>query len=385
MSGIPSDSRLVSAYAYSNNSGVAANNPAATSEPTWFDRFSEHTGVANFVYVNGNPNGGASSSIQPTYTVPINTSDTFELNALNGSWTNDLCSFTLEFLNSSGSVVCVVHSPGLGSYSHQLRYGVSKTSYATAPQSGYAWTHGILTFTSTHVVFTNTRASNFNGSFSFACAADTITHMRVSDLAVRSTYWGNASAYVMMRRIEYGLPQTIDAITSGQLIPSPVSQLLVANWPLVGAETSGALVPTGFLTINNPQITEGLLSGTLTPTGFLTVNNPQIIDGLLSGAMSPSGSVLVSSYWLIEAVASGRLSPSEAAHILIDNLDPGAMEFAQIVGELELYSEVIRAAQLAGKIDLFGTMSVTPEHEAQVAGVLQLIDGEASFCGCGNG
>ena len=160
-----------------------------------------------------------------------------------------------------------------------------------------------------------------------------------------------------------GAQPLIDAIASGQLTPSPLSNLLLANWPLVGVEASGAL----------------------TPSGFLVVNNPQIIDGLLSGTMSPSGSVLVSSYWLIEAVASGRLSPSEAAHILIDNLDPGAMQFAQIVGELELYSEVIRSAQLAGKIELFGTMSVTPEHEAQVAGMLQLIDGEASFCGCGNG
>lgn len=182
-----------------------------------------------------------------------------------------------------------------------------------------------------------------------------------------------------------GAQPLIDAIASGQLTPSPLSNLLLANWPLVGVEASGALTPSGFLVVNNPQIIDGLLSGTLTPTGFLTVNNPQIIDGLLSGAMLPSGSMLVSSSWLIEAVASGRLSPSDAAHILIDNLDPGAMEFAQIVGELELYSEVIRAAQLAGKIDLFGTMSVTPEHEAQVAVLLQLIDGEASFCGCGNG
>ena len=155
----------------------------------------------------------------------------------------------------------------------------------------------------------------------------------------------------------------IDAILSGQLAPSPLSQLLVTNWPVIGVETSG----------------------TLSPSGFITINNPQIIEGLFSGAMSPTGSVMVSAYWLIEAVASGRMSPSQAAHILVDNLDPNQVNFAQIIGEIELYSRVILSARMAGKLDLSGTMLLTPEHEAQVAGTLRLIDGAASLCGCSNG
>lgn len=160
-----------------------------------------------------------------------------------------------------------------------------------------------------------------------------------------------------------GAQPLIDAIASGQLLPSPLSQMLVDNWPRIAIDMSGSMLPTG----------------------SVSVFNPQPITAEASGAMKPTGFVLVSAFWLIEAVASGRMKPSEAAHILIDNLDPGQVSFAQILGEIEFYSEMIRSAQIAGKMSLIGEMAFEGHHQAEVAGIIRIIDTEAAECGCGNG
>ena len=99
-------------------------------------------------------------------------------------------------------MVACIYTTGLGSFEHIVYYGASTSGGTTPGGSGYKWTNGIISFSSTNLIFTKTEASNYVNSFSYACNALTITKIRVSNVRAYSTYQlSAASAYVLMYRL----------------------------------------------------------------------------------------------------------------------------------------------------------------------------------------
>lgn len=192
--------RFASAYAGSNAVANVAFNPGATGDANWADNYGELGDHVSVDYQVGASGQGADTNVLTTITFPLNYEHTFHLEALNSTWTNDLADMSLEFLNASNAVVAALRTTTTNNYGNYLQYGASLAGLSNAGGAGYRQTNGDLTFSSTQMVYTKLNSSNYNDSFAFNCAANTITQVRVSGVRAKSTYTGSGSAYVLFQR-----------------------------------------------------------------------------------------------------------------------------------------------------------------------------------------
>lgn len=200
---VPRNSLLIAAYALGTtlSNSLRRFNIAATGEATFDSHFGEFGNGAVLYYSSSSP---ADSGTLATKTLAIDNSKAYNLDAKNGNWTNDKCVFNLEFLDASDNVVCVVKSPGTGSYAHVLQYGASLGSVVSTGTTGtYYQTGGNITFEAGLLRFTNTTpTTNYNNSFTFACNAKSITKVRISGVRAHETYSDASSgAWVRFQKI----------------------------------------------------------------------------------------------------------------------------------------------------------------------------------------
>lgn len=226
--------RFASAYAGSNAVGNTAYNPGATGDANWADNYGELGDHVAVDYVVGAAGQGADTNVLSTITFPLNYEHTFHIEAMNSTWSNDLADLSLEFLNASNAVVAAIRTTTTDNYGNYLQYGASLASLANTGGAGYRQTNGNLTFSATQMIYTKWNSSNYNDSFAFNCAANTITQVRVSGVRAKSTYTGSGSAYVLFQRYMASniLGQLAGTVTEEGL---PVSRTVRAYNRLTGA------------------------------------------------------------------------------------------------------------------------------------------------------
>lgn len=182
-----------------------------TTLETWDGYFSEYGEDAVLSYVGGNGISVEDTGVLSTKTLPFDTSLEYRFHCANTCWTDDLANIDLEFLNSSNAVVCAVRNTDSShNYASDLFYGASLSSMTQTGQATGSFnnqvTIGYITFTDTAIVFTSTASAEgsnaFNQSFSFNCAASTITQVRISNVRAKSTYTSGAgcAAYVVFHK-----------------------------------------------------------------------------------------------------------------------------------------------------------------------------------------
>lgn len=187
------NSILLSAHAGSNLYQAILFNKYDRAQAQWEEYFRETYDTGTFVNLIGTSGAGSDTGVIPTTTVDIDSSKRYKISATNSSWTNDLCSFTLEFLNANNDVVVTVYSTGAGSYEHDLYVGLPG-NYTLIGGSGYKQTYMFLTFSATQIIGTQEFSSNNHNSFTWNCNGTSIASVRISNVRAKSTYTGNAWA-----------------------------------------------------------------------------------------------------------------------------------------------------------------------------------------------
>lgn len=199
------NSYLISAWAGSNvYHNAAMNYPAmSTSSVEYLQGYAEYAAFTTRFYSAGTAGAGSDSGVLATATLWFNRSLEYTLEATNGYWSGDRCSFTLEFLNAQGTCVACIKTTGAGNYYHYLYHGATvdtATILGTGIVGSYPQTGGTLRFTDTQMIYTNTRSADYNTSFTFNCDAKSISTVRISNVQSRSTYTGTAAAYVLFKK-----------------------------------------------------------------------------------------------------------------------------------------------------------------------------------------
>ena len=115
---------------------------------------------------------------------------TLQLNARNGCWYNDRCWAKIEFLDVNDNTIAAIETrSGGNNFRHLLSYGPNLSNLTNTGQTGaYPNTDGNLTFTDTQIIYTNTRSTNYNNSFTFNCDVNAITKLRISGVDARTNY-----------------------------------------------------------------------------------------------------------------------------------------------------------------------------------------------------
>lgn len=148
-------------------------------------------------------NGSMSSLPWLTSNYPgFNKGWTIYLSSSCGCWSGDDNDADFEFLDSGGNVIAAIRTRPDGTYRSGLWYGPNLSSLTKAPQSGsYPNTAGDLTFTTSSMVFTNTKGSNYNGSWTLGgIDVDSIVSIRATMLSESNYTGGNGcSAGTYMR------------------------------------------------------------------------------------------------------------------------------------------------------------------------------------------
>jgi hypothetical protein len=175
-----------------------------TSYDSWDGYFGEYgtNAVLGYAYT-----AGASvedTGVQGTKTIEFDPTISYRFRCYNQSWGGDKADVDLEFLDASDSVVCAIRnidsSNYLYGYGSDLYYGSSLSSLTLAPQynsgDGAVTTTGYITCSDTAITFTSDTVSTYsnNQSFSFNCAANTITKVRISNARAISNYTGGTGA-----------------------------------------------------------------------------------------------------------------------------------------------------------------------------------------------
>lgn len=175
-----------------------------TSYDSWDGYFGEYgtNAVLSYAYT-----AGASvedTGVQGTKTIEFDPTISYRFRCYNQSWGGDKADVDLEFLDASDSVVCAIRnidsSNYLYGYGSDLYYGSSLSSLTLAPQynsgDGAVTTTGYITCSDTAITFTSDTVSTYsnNQSFSFNCAANTITKVRISNARALSNYTGGTGA-----------------------------------------------------------------------------------------------------------------------------------------------------------------------------------------------
>lgn len=192
--------RFLSAYAGSNNVTNVKHDPSATGDVDWQDNYGELGAHSNTVYNPGSAGAGYDTGVLPNITFNLDPTHTFYIRGLNSSWAGDKAEMNLEFLNASDAVVAALKTVDNGNYGHDLKYGATLAGAVASGGAGYKQTDGVLTFSSTQMIFTSNISTNYNASFTFNCSANTITKVRISGVRAKSTYTGNASALILFQR-----------------------------------------------------------------------------------------------------------------------------------------------------------------------------------------
>lgn len=252
---------------------------ANTSLPTWdsyFSEFGSSAVLAYKVYLIGE--APSDTGVQPTKVLPFEPSREYRALISSGFWSNGVCSFQFEFLNSAGATVCVVRSqgyigepedpnPGPTSFTHRVRYGTSLGSTTAAgPVAGGIQTSGIFSCSPGQFAFTTNSGSSDTSSFTIACDAMSIAFVRISNVRAVSTYNMNPSsllpwAAVIMYRLPTGDdPEPPPEIPPGEarlsdilvdiharcgaVVPdvSELEDIYIKGLPLGSADYSGANV-----------------------------------------------------------------------------------------------------------------------------------------------
>lgn len=186
----------------------------------------------------------------------------------------------------------------------------------------------------------------------------------------------------------YRLNRVIDEIRIAKVAPDSAS-FTPPDSPFTGStvtiEMSGQMLPVGSIEVDNWLTNDIQMSGQMLPSGVFHVFNPPIIAADISGQMLPVGSMLVFNPWEIDAELSGRMAPLGASCIVVDNVDPGELDFVSINGILRLVATPIHRANIYGVIAITGEVEIDTFGVVSVDGLLRLINGETSSCWCGNG
>lgn len=171
--------------AYISYPGVPSYDITDKSQPTWSTRFEHVQDIGLFNYKRG------SGSI-PMLSKTINMFSVFwnmQVTGSNGSEGIDSHTWTLEFLSADDTVLCAVKSDYGSTYSSNLFYGRNLESMTQAGRNGtYTATGGNITFTPTQLIFTNTRSSQFNKSFTYEFDVSSVKKVRVGGSARVGSY-----------------------------------------------------------------------------------------------------------------------------------------------------------------------------------------------------
>jgi hypothetical protein len=204
--------RIISFVSHTRDgSGVQADNPNATQEPTYQQRYGvllPYYGGEEYKYrVSGdsfivdtkktdealwgwNINRSRISGPIGTFDY-FRTSWTLSLSARNACWDGDYCDADVEFQTEDNQTILAIRTLRDGTYRHGLWYGTSLQNLTKTSQSGsFPNTNGRLTFTDTQATFTNLSSTNFNGSWTLNCAMSQVRKIKLTYVRVQSS-WGS--------------------------------------------------------------------------------------------------------------------------------------------------------------------------------------------------
>lgn len=175
-----------------------ANDPAYVD---YWGEFGTDIAVASTPY-GASPQTTGTLFPYPAYKqVPIDYTYKYDLSAGNGNWSTDETKFTFEFVNSSGATVAAIYLRKDINYSHLLYYGTTIGSAVSSGKTGsYGMTNGVVRFNPTSLTFASEVASNRTNSFTINCAAQTITHVRISDVLATNTWPLGGNCYSYFRK-----------------------------------------------------------------------------------------------------------------------------------------------------------------------------------------
>lgn len=206
--------------------------PANTTLPDYENRFGEFgdTGLFKFQDFTTAPSDTGSVG---SVTLPITVANQYRIFATDGYVPADVCSYQVEFLNSTGGLVAVVfkdESLGEPTLAHQMFYGLTRGSAVGAPLPGVSApnTDGYFDFESGLLRWTPFSA-NSNQAWTLACDARSIRSVRLSNFRARATSTGSGS-YAMALFQKLGLPGAPGVTTSNSCYETVVALMERAGY-----------------------------------------------------------------------------------------------------------------------------------------------------------
>ena len=276
----PSKGYLINAFVRNVTDDSQSQDPTNIDLPTWWDNFSETIDIGVFAYIY--TSGVGNTGVLPTKNISLSfiKDYVFNLIASNSTFTPDYCDVDLEFLDASDNVIAAIRLKNDGSWRHGMWYGASLASLTKAGQVGSSYqTDGKLSFTASAMVYTNTRGTNHNASWSFACNPADFAKIRVSSLRVQSSYTSAAGGAAYFRMGIDTAPPNLFSGDFAALTPAQYTalnpDLYLPSGAAIGHQQGVGLTASG--TAPSYVLSRGVLPG---QTGVLFDSNNQVMARL---------------------------------------------------------------------------------------------------------